>query len=130
VRRGNAVQGDGLRPAAILAARCKTGLGKALADKVDDLLLGRRGNAATFETVIGQQTDFLGNTGSIKTALGIGGTRHQSKSQGQSRNGRKQAHRAIPPNNSRVTVESGFSGVEFSASSGTKKNPADPKVDG
>ncbi|MNI06853.1 hypothetical protein D3C73_598470 [compost metagenome] len=69
---GEAVQAHGLGPAAVLAARREAG-GRILAAQiVDDLLLGRGGDAAPLEAVVGQDADVLGDAGGVELGRGLG----------------------------------------------------------
>src|SRR5690606_33766724 len=69
---GETVQPDRLGPAAVLAARREAGGGVLAAQIVDDLLLGRGGDAAPLEAVIRQDADVFGNARGVEGGRGLG----------------------------------------------------------
>src|SRR5690606_31253568 len=95
---GETVQPDRLGPAAVLAARREAGGGVLAAQIVDDLLLGRGGDAAPLEAVIRQDADVFGNARGVEggRGLGLGGGRAQGGGERQNSDGRRDTHTGSP----------------------------------
>ncbi|VTO13307.1 Uncharacterised protein [Brevundimonas vancanneytii] len=88
---GEAVQADRLGPAAVLAARREAGGRILAAQVVDDLLLGRGGDAAPLEAVVRQDADVLGNARGVEGGRGLGlssGAAGQGRGESQDGDGR------------------------------------------